>query len=183
MMNSNSDHDRHDFEKLKRWHEELVDIDHAIFNYCSVFIVTETDTAAQDIFRVYRTAFEGMGAKFANLVIFGQHGFSATAKALLRTFHSESFSLPMFLVMDWSNLSGCYQIDLPSGNGDQIDLTILSEKVLSMIETSLKFPNQFVRMGDIAGVRKIDTNILSLVDSVSEIITNVSIRPVDPGQD
>ncbi|GIS82580.1 MAG: hypothetical protein CM1200mP15_12120 [Dehalococcoidia bacterium] len=53
----NSDNNKHDFDKLKRWHESLLDVGHVKFNYCAVFIVREFDKVAQDIFRGYRESF------------------------------------------------------------------------------------------------------------------------------
>ncbi len=79
MQVMSNDNDKHDFDKLKRWYESLLDFDRVKFNYCAVFIVRNYDKAAQDIFRGYRNSFESNGSTFANLVIFGQHVSSETA--------------------------------------------------------------------------------------------------------
>ena len=173
IMNSN--YDKHDFDKLTRWYRELLDYDDMKFNYIAVFVTREYDEVAHKIFRGYRRAFESKGAKFANLVIFGQHGFSATGEAVLRVFHSESYCLPMLLVIDFSSPSIVYKISLPSGRNDQVDLTFLCDQVLSLIEASVDFPMHFARLGDAREVVQIETGITFLPRAIEGIITNLSI--------
>ena len=73
--------DSHDFGKLTRWHEGLVSESGSSFPACALFLASGEDNRAHDIFRVYRSAFEELGAGFHDLVIFGQHGTSTTCAA------------------------------------------------------------------------------------------------------
>ena len=171
----NSNYDKHDFDKLTRWYRELLDYDDMKFNYIAVFVTREYDEVAHKIFRGYRRAFESKGATFANLVIFGQHGFSATGEAVLRAFHSESLRLPILFVIDFSSPSIAYKISLPSGSSNQVDLTFLCDQVLSLIEASVDFPMHFPRLGDIREVVQIETGMTFLPQVIEEIITNLSI--------
>ena len=94
--------DRHDLDKLKRWYDGLRQAEAAQtpgggFPVCAAFVVTGEDRAAHNIFRLYRAAFEELGGQFHHLVIFGQHGLSGTAAALLAGFGGE-LSLPLLLL-------------------------------------------------------------------------------------
>ena len=74
--------DSHDLDKLKRWQKDLAeDTPHAPAVY-AIFLVSEKDKVAHDLFRTYRSAFEERGVGFAHLVIFGQHGVSAAVRQL-----------------------------------------------------------------------------------------------------
>ena len=79
--------DSHDMDKLNRWHEGLATASASAskgkFHVCALFLVSGEDNRAHDIFRIYRTAFEELGAGFHDLVIFGQHGMSTTCAALI----------------------------------------------------------------------------------------------------
>ena len=75
--------DNHDLDKLTRWHEGLISKTDGGFPVCAVFFTSGEDRRAHDIFRVYRTAFEELGAGFHDLVIFGQHGVSSTSVAMV----------------------------------------------------------------------------------------------------
>ena len=70
--------DSHDLGKLNRWHEGLAAASTGDFPVCALFLASGEDGRAHDIFRIYRTAFEGLGAGFHDLVIFGQHGLYMT---------------------------------------------------------------------------------------------------------
>ena len=171
----NSDNNKHDFDKLKRWHESLLDVGHIKFNYCAVFIVREFDKVAQDIFRGYRESFESNGATFANLVIFGQHGFSETAGAILRTFDLESVSLPSYVVIDISNPAEVYQVALPSGDNEQSELVCLADQVLSVIEGSVNSGRSFDGLSDISEVRRLEIGVTSFPRAIWDIIASLSI--------
>ena len=74
--------DTHDWDKLARWQKDLEAAEPDGPAVYAVFLVSEKDTIAHDVFRSLRASFEERGAGFAHLVIFGQHGVSATARAL-----------------------------------------------------------------------------------------------------
>ena len=78
--------DSHDLDKLTRWHDGLISESGETggkFPVCALFLASGDDRRAHDIFRVYRTAFEELGAGFHDLVIFGQHGVSSVSEALV----------------------------------------------------------------------------------------------------
>jgi hypothetical protein len=75
--------DSHDLDKLTRWHQGLISVSGKGFPICALFLASGEDKRAHDIFRIYRTAFEELGAGFHDLVIFGQHGMSTTCAALI----------------------------------------------------------------------------------------------------
>ena len=74
--------DAHDRDKLLRWQKDLAATTDTAPPVYAVFLVSEKDTTAHDIFRAFRTSFEERRAGFAHLVIFGQHGVSATVRDL-----------------------------------------------------------------------------------------------------
>ena len=94
--------DSHDLDKLNRWHEGLKlesgESDGG-FPVCALFLASGEDRRAHDIFRVYRTAFEGLGADFHDLVIFGQHGLSSTCSALKTGLGLSSLQTPSLVLI------------------------------------------------------------------------------------
>ena len=89
--------DNHDIDKLGRWREDLAESlagSSRDFPVYAVFLVSEVDRSAHDIFRQYRTSFQARGSGFANLVIFGQHGVSSTARHLLARWGLPEEALP-----------------------------------------------------------------------------------------
>ena len=78
--------DTHDLDKLHRWQKDLEAVSPDAPPVYAIFLVSERDTMAHDVFRSFRTSFEEHGLGFAHLVIFGQHGVSGTARRLLDKF-------------------------------------------------------------------------------------------------
>ena len=82
----NSHADNHDRDKLRRWQSDLAAVAPDAPAVYAIFLVSEADKAAHDIFRTFRTSFEerfeDREAGFAHLVIFGQHGISATLRRI-----------------------------------------------------------------------------------------------------
>ena len=74
--------DTHDLDKLRRWQKDLEATPDDAPAVYAIFLVSEADTAAHDIFRAFRASFEEWKAGFAHLVIFGQHGVSTTVRAM-----------------------------------------------------------------------------------------------------
>ena len=92
--------DKHDQDKLERWRQDVVaeTQSHAVLH--AVFLVTEKDRHAHDVFRVFRGAYEGLSAPFHCLVIFGQHGSSVTSRALVQRFGVAASSLPALVLFE-----------------------------------------------------------------------------------
>ena len=107
--------DSHDLDKLTRWHEGLTSQTGEGFPVCALFLVSVEDVRAHDIFRVYRTAFEELGAGFNDLVIFGQHGVSSTSAALVPGLGLSGLQIPSLALITGGALPGCHTTALPAG--------------------------------------------------------------------
>lgn len=107
--------DSHDLDKLTKWHQGLTEIGVGRFPVCALFLATGNDGRAHDIFRIYRTAFEELGAGFHDLVIFGQHGQSSTSVALVPGLGLDGLQIPSLVLIDRAEPPGCYTTVLPSG--------------------------------------------------------------------
>lgn len=107
--------DSHDLDKLTRWHQGLAEIGVGRFPVCALFLATGNDGRAHDIFRIYRTAFEELGAGFHDLVIFGQHGQSHTSVALVPGLGLDGLQIPSLVLIDRAESPGCYTTVLPAG--------------------------------------------------------------------
>lgn len=116
--------DRHDLDKLARWKTGLDSAGEdasANFPACAIFLVSPEDRASHDIFRRYRSVFEELGGGFHHLVIFGQHGVSATQEAFLAEVGMEQGGVPLLAIAP-TNGSGdgdgsVYCLELPKGDG------------------------------------------------------------------
>ncbi len=110
--------DSHDLDKLNRWHEGLASASASVsgrkFPVCALFLVSGEDNRAHDIFRIYRTAFEELGAGFHDLVIFGQHGMSSTCAALIPGLGLNGLQTPS-LVLISGDRSVFHTTGLPAG--------------------------------------------------------------------
>ena len=122
--------DRHDLDKLARWKAGLdsaADNASAAFPVCAIFLVGPEDRQSHDIFRRYRSVFEELGGGFHHLVIFGQHGVSATQVAFLAEVGMEQESVPVLALAPMSNAAedtgSVYCLELPKGerNGELDD--------------------------------------------------------------
>ncbi len=117
--------DRHDLDKLSRWKAGLdtpAEGGTAAFPACAIFLVSPEDRASHDIFRRYRSTFEELGGGFHHLVIFGQHGISATQVAFLAELGKEQASVPLLAIVplvEKAEAAGrAYCLDLPKGERD-----------------------------------------------------------------
>ena len=97
--------DNHDRDKLLRWHGELKNSQIDAPPVFAIFLVSEVDRAAHDVFRSFRSSFEEHQLGFEHLVIFGQHGVSATARQVRDKFGLQSDGGPSVILF--------------SGDGDQ----------------------------------------------------------------
>ncbi|PKB72352.1 MAG: hypothetical protein BZY87_00765 [SAR202 cluster bacterium Io17-Chloro-G6] len=107
--------DSHDLDKLTKWHDGLTSAADQEFPVCALFLASREDTRAHDIFRVYRTAFEEMGAGFHDLVIFGQHGASSTSAGLVASLNLSGVQIPVLALITAGTLTCCHTAFLPPG--------------------------------------------------------------------
>ena len=110
--------DRHDLEKLARWSEGLAAAAESGFPVFAVFLVALEDRTSHDIFRRYRSAFEDLGAGFSSLVIFGQHGVSATMKAMLAELGLTMEQVPVLALIADATSNEAWVLPLQRGNPD-----------------------------------------------------------------
>ena len=110
-------YDEHDHDKLVRWREELAeaDVPGSEFSVAALFLVKPTATGAHEVFRKFREVFEERSAPFANLVVFGMHGVSATVRALLQEAGLSESDLPVLLMAPTNEPENCIALTLPSG--------------------------------------------------------------------
>ena len=106
--------DSHDLDKLTKWHEGLISESGSRFPVCAVFLVSGEDNRAHDIFRVYRTAFEELGAGFHDLVIFGQHGMSSACAALIPGLGLSGLQTPSLVLISGDDCRVFHTTGLPA---------------------------------------------------------------------
>ena len=109
------DPDSHDLDKLTKWHQGLTSAGRGEFPVCALFVTSGADRRAHDIFRVYRTAFEELGAGFHDLVIFGQHGDSGASAALVPGLGLSGFQIPLLSLIKFGSPPVCHTTVLPAG--------------------------------------------------------------------
>ena len=85
----------------------------------AIFLVSETDTAAHDIFRTFRASFEERNAGFAHLVIFGQHGISTAVRALQQELGLAEKGLSVLVLFGGDTGDVPEVVRLPSGGGNE----------------------------------------------------------------
>ncbi len=108
--------DQHDEDKLARWHEDLAGGVTGGFPLHALFLVSEDDRAAHDVFRAFRSRFEELGARFQHLVIFGQHGVSQAEQTLMARLDLAADAIPSLVLLTASNPPLVYCLPLPSGD-------------------------------------------------------------------
>lgn len=117
--------DTHDRDKLERWRREISAALDSVaspssgsgFPVYAVFLVSEEDRAAHDIFRRFRTSFESRGAGFQHLVIFGQHGVSSTVRGLLDKLGLPVAATPCLALFAGPAAVLACTLHLPAGGG------------------------------------------------------------------
>ena len=110
--------DQHDEDKLKRWLSALLEENLNDFPIHALFLVSESDQYAHDIFRKFRSQFEQSGAGFQHLVILGQHGISRSELGLLSSLKLLSDWVPCLIVFAAGDSILLKKIKLPAGAGD-----------------------------------------------------------------
>ena len=106
--------DQHDKDKLARWHRDLAGGVTGGFPVHALFLVSENDRAAHDIFRAFRSRFEELGAGFQHLVIFGQHGVSQAEQTLLARLGLAADAIPSLVLLTASDPPLVYTLPLPA---------------------------------------------------------------------
>lgn len=107
--------DQHDEDKLERWRDALSSESQNDFPIRALFLVSERDQGAHDIFREFRSHFEESGAGFQHLVILGQHGVSRSEIGLLSSLNLSLDSIPCLIVLSTGNPMLFDKIALPPG--------------------------------------------------------------------
>lgn len=179
--------DRHDLDKLKRWHDGLrepqsADAPGGGFPVCAAFLVTGEDRAAHDIFRCYRAAFEELGGQFQHLVIFGQHGLSGTAAAMLAGSGLDGLGLELPLLLlapaDAGAEAPLFALPLPPGTHDELPAHCREwETALAQIRHSAD-SGEPADFGPIPGVRRLTLPQSSLAQWAGALITQLDV-PAD----
>ena len=108
--------DQHDKDKLARWHRDLAGGVSGGFPLHALFLVSEKDRAAHDVFRAFRSRFEELGAGFQHLVIFGQHGVSQAEQALLARSGLGADAIPSLVLLTASDPPLLFTLPLPLGD-------------------------------------------------------------------
>ena len=108
--------DQHDQDKLARWQRDLAGGVSGGFPLYALFLVSEDDRAAHDVFRAFRSRFEELGAGFQHLVIFGQHGVSQAEQTLLTRLGLAADAIPSLVLLTVSDPPLVYCLPLPSGD-------------------------------------------------------------------
>ncbi len=108
--------DQHDQDKLARWHGDLAGAAAGGLPLHAVFLVSEDDRAAHDVFRAFRSRFEELGAGFQHLVIFGQHGISQAELTLLARLGLAADAIPSLALITAEDPPLVYTLPLASGD-------------------------------------------------------------------
>ena len=146
--------DGHDLDKLERWRSGLQDGDGG-FPVHALFLVSEADTSAHRAFRTFRSSFEARNASFQHLVIFGQHGVSATAAALAMEVGAECPPPPVLVLLTRTSPSIAYIIHLPTG--DEPDCSV-STSSLSAVEAWVDGGAGTLDAVSLPGARRVETH-------------------------
>ena len=112
--------DRHDLDKLSRWHRDLTAYATSEAQGRSpvfaLFLVTSEDLDAHAVFRQFRSSFEQRGAGFEHLIIFGQHGMSSTVLRLMIELDLPQEKLPIMGMFSGSSTATIHILSLSKGS-------------------------------------------------------------------
>ena len=142
-MSQASHADNHDRDKLQRWWDDLRAETEAHPQVHAVFLVDDRDQHAHDAFRLVRSAYQRLSAPFHALVIFGQHGSSATARALAQGFGVPVDGMPALVLFQshQDTTATVVHIEPPGPSGMDGELVALLDRIiekptLSLLEAS-----------------------------------------------
>ena len=163
--------DRHDIDKLHCWQRDLSDSASGSFPVYAVFLVSEADKPAHDIFRRFRSSFEERGAGFGNLVIFGQHGVSTTARLLAEKLGLAADSLPLLALWAGADFPQVSVAPLPSGepSGDEPGAAAAG-LLLSQVERLAAVGSGGLDVAGIQGVSGVTVSGTDLASWVDELV-------------
>ncbi len=169
--------DSHDLNKLARWYEGLCVGDSGRFPVHAIFLVSAEDRAAHDVFRKFRSSFEAHAAQFHHLVIFGQHGVSATVKGLLPEFGLHIGSLPVLVLLSKkpSATTVCV-LPLPGGRGRESQ-SLEGRRwmdVLAGVEKAAERGEEAPDVASLPGLTIYQLGNRSLVDLVGGVLKGLS---------
>ena len=172
---SNGRADQHDLDKLARWHEDLSGGDTDQFPVYCVFLVSPDDLASHQVFRRFRSSFEDRAAGFQHLVIFGQHGISATLKALLAEFGLTLEQVPALALLTTPAVSTVHTIALAPGDeaGEVVGYEPW-QSVLSLVEGVVDRGEKAVGMASMAEVNSRPLGGVPLPEVVARVLARLS---------
>lgn len=168
--------DSHDRDKLDRWRQGLEQDEPGSFPVCAVFLVSEKDQNAHDIFRKFRDSFETRNAGFHHLVIFGQHGVSTTVGALLAELNLPLGHLPCLVMAPLAGGEGVKVFQLPSGKGPETSIgndAPTPETLLRQVESVIDGSEGKLRLEDMAGGITRDLGGLTLAKLAASLLAQV----------
>ena len=170
MSDAEETPDSHDLGKLTRWHEGLVSASEDSFPVCALFLASGEDQRAHDIFRIYRSAFEELGAGFHDLLIFGQHGTSSTCAALIPGLGLSDLRAPSLVLIG----KGVFHTtSLPAGalaegrtedDGDGVPWRQALEAIKESVEEGSE-----LSLDGVGGLNRTELARGSLADTVGEV--------------
>ncbi len=171
--------DRHDLDKLHRWRVDMETSGGAEFPVHAVFLVSEVDRAAHDVFRAFRSSFEGRDAGFQNLVIFGQHGVSNTVRAVASRLGLDGEPLPQLALLVSGDTPQLYSLGLPAGDvqesgAGQADQEPAARRALSGVEDLVDGRKSGLEEGEIDGLTRRELPDMGLAALVEELIAELS---------
>ena len=167
--------DQHDLDKMARWHEDLSCGDTDQFPVYCVFLVSPDDLASHQVFRRFRSSFEDRAAGFQHLVIFGQHGISATLKALLAEFGLTLEQVPALALLATPAVSTVHTIALAPG--DEAGKVVGHEpwqSVLSLVEGVVDRGEKAVGLASMAEVNSLPLGGGPLPEVVARVLARLA---------
>ena len=167
--------DQHDLDKLARWHQDLSGGDTDQFPVYCVFLVSPDHLASHQVFRRFRSSFEDRAAGFQHLVIFGQHGISATLKALLAEFGLTLDQVPALALLATPAVATVYTIAL--ARGDEAGNGVGHEpwqSVLSLVEGVVDRGERAVGLASMAEVESHPLGGGCLRELVARVLARLS---------
>ncbi len=167
--------DQHDLDKLDRWHQDLSGGDTAQFPVYCVFLVSPDDLASHQVFRRFRSSFEDRAAGFQHLMIFGQHGISATLKLLLAEFGLTLEPVPVLVLFTTPAVSTVHTTALAQGNeADKLVEHEPWQTVLSLVEGVVDRGEKAVELASMAEVKSRPLGNGPLPEVVARVLARLS---------
>ena len=165
--------DSHDLDKLTKWHEGLVSESENSFPVCALFLASGEDNRAHDIFRIYRSAFEELGAGFHDLVIFGQHGTTSTCAALIPGLQLSGLTVPSLVLITNNEGLVFHTFGLPEGSladgqAEDDGASISWRDALEEIKRSMREGSELV-LDRVEGLEQVEFSRGTLADIIGEV--------------